>query len=520
MESTSPLLNRPASTPCMSDHPEARTDFAPRAGRGVTAATRQRLEALLARAKACLERGDHDYAHDLLTQCIAEDPGSLIYAQTFRANLAKKYAGSGKKSSMFGSLVTKTGRAAVAKAAGKGAWTEAFTAGCQALKKNPVDLPVLRELATGCGELGHIETQLFYLRWALDLDLHDVDTNRLAGGATAKNKQFEQAIACWQRVLKQKPEDEEARRAISRLSVEQTLHEGGYDHEMLKGEGATPDLPAVRVSDLAAKEADGQPRGAAPNSPDAVAEEPIAPPMSRDELEELLEDEPTNLPSAVQLARILHVEGESPAAIKLLRQTLAVSPDPEAPEQAELEDAQLQIAREHLEATQDHAKATRKPADIKQAKQAMALTNQAELEVFAARVKRNPGSVRDQLELGLRLKRAGQHREAIKALQHARGDARREAEVQLHLGECFQHIEQFKLAASSYEIAVKASAAGSQHASDETHKLALYRAGVLALGLGDLDRAENRLTELAGLDFGYRDVDDRLDKITQLRKNA
>ncbi|TWT76061.1 Tetratricopeptide repeat protein [Posidoniimonas polymericola] len=509
----------------MSDPSEAPTDFAPRAGRGVTAATRQRLEALHTRAKACLERGDHDYAHDLLTQCIAEDPGSLIYAQTFRANIAKKYAGGGKKSSMFGSLVGKTGRAAVAKAAGKGAWTEAFTAGCQALKKNPVDLPVLRELATGCGELGHTETQLFYLRWALDLDLHDVETNRLGGEATAKSKQYEQAIACWQRVLKQKPEDEEARRAISRLSVEQTLHEGGYDHELLKGEGATPDLPAIRVSDLASKESDGQPRRPATISAEPAAEESIVPPLSREELEEVVEEEPKNLTAAGQLARILHVAGESTAAIELLRRTLAASPDPESPdpespEQAKLEEAQLQMTREHVEATQDRAKATRKPAEIKQAKQAMVLSNQAELEVFAARAKRNPASVRDQLELGLRLKRGGNHREAIKALQAARGDARREAEVQLHLGECFQHIEQFKLAASSYEAAIKASATESAHASEETHKLALYRAGVLALGLGDLDRAENRLTELAGHDFGYRDVSDRLDKIADLRKNA
>jgi hypothetical protein len=49
--------------------------------------------------------------------------------------------------------------------------------------------------------------------------------------------------------------------------------------------------------------------------------------------------------------------------------------------------------------------------------------------------------------------------------------------------------------------------------------LALYRAGVLATGLRELDRAERHLSELAGLDFGYRDVSDRLDKIAQLRNS-
>jgi hypothetical protein len=41
----------------------------------------------------------------------------------------------------------------------------------------------------------------------------------------------------------------------------------------------------------------------------------------------------------------------------------------------------------------------------------------------------------------------------------------------------------------------------------------------LATGLRELDRAERHLSELAGLDFGYRDVADRLDKIAQLRNS-
>jgi hypothetical protein len=48
-------------------------------------------------------------------------------------------------------------------------------------------------------------------------------------------------------------------------------------------------------------------------------------------------------------------------------------------------------------------------------------------------------------------------------------------------------------------------------------KLVLYRAGVLAMGLKDIDTAEKHLTELAGLEFGYKDVADRLDKIAQMR---
>ena len=48
----------------------------------------------------------------------------------------------------------------------------------------------------------------------------------------------------------------------------------------------------------------------------------------------------------------------------------------------------------------------------------------------------------------------------------------------------------------------------------ETKKLSLYRAGWLSMKLQDNDRAEKFLSELAGIDFGFRDVATLLDKVT------
>jgi hypothetical protein len=84
--------------------------------------------------------------------------------------------------------------------------------------------------------------------------------------------------------------------------------------------------------------------------------------------------------------------------------------------------------------------------------------------------------------------------------------------VQLHLGESFQYIKQFPLALSSYEAAVQAT----DDFQADTKKLALYRAGVLAAELKNREKAEKYLTQLAGMDFGYRDVADRLDKLSAL----
>ena len=67
---------------------------------------------------------------------------------------------------------------------------------------------------------------------------------------------------------------------------------------------------------------------------------------------------------------------------------------------------------------------------------------------------------------------------------------------------------------ANYESAIDAS---DEPSPSEVLKLALYRAGVLSTGLRELERAEQYFTRLAGIDFGYRDVPARLDKINRLR---
>jgi Tfp pilus assembly protein PilF len=125
--------------------------------------------------------------------------------------------------------------------------------------------------------------------------------------------------------------------------------------------------------------------------------------------------------------------------------------------------------------------------------------------------------------LGVRLKRSGNYPEAIKMLQEAKNDPKHRGQVLLDLGICFQKISQFRLAKQHYVEAIQAI---SQR-DVETRKMALYRAGSLSFGLANEDKnslnaeemsdAEKYFTQLAALDFGYRDVSQWLDKIAQLR---
>ena len=122
---------------------------------------------------------------------------------------------------------------------------------------------------------------------------------------------------------------------------------------------------------------------------------------------------------------------------------------------------------------------------------------------------RYPDNLTWKYELALRLKSAGKHPDAIRYFQEALKDVRRKGAISLELGECFQGIKQYQLAMQNYEAALESLSDREL----ELRKRALYRAGVLAAGLKDFDAAQKHLSTVAGLDFGYRDVAQRLDKL-------
>jgi len=467
----------------------------------LTTAVRQRLQKLFEHAQRCVDKKDHDYANQLFSQCVAEDPANLIYLQSFLANLQSKY-GDNKKGAKMAGLKIKSHRSAMAKAAGKGEWPAALQAGCAALSVNPWDIPTLLAMAEACNELAIDECQLYYLRWAMDIDAKDATVNRQAALALQRMGQFDQAIACWHRVEQAKPHDEEALQAISRLSVEKTIHEGGYDPEILKDDSSSTSGEKVSVARYSR------------DSADPLPEDDLSP---EERLRAALAADPSVIENYLQLSDILVHDARLDEAEKLLERGLSASGGGDLNIRERLEDIQLRRAHHQLAvAEQRHAQEPTEETQ-QQVLHFRKLANQRELEIYSVRADRDPGNTRLKFELGLRLKRAGKIKEAITTLQAARSDPKRKSLAQLELGECFQKIEQYKLALASYEQAEESALETTGEADSEIRRLALYRAGVLATGLRELDRAERHLTELAGLDFGYRDVSDRLDKLAQLR---
>jgi len=434
----------------------------------LTPAERSRLSKCYASGTDNMRKGNYDYAIELFGSCVCGDPGSIPYLQSLLEALTKKQAG--KKAGGLSSLLSAGSRGSLKRLIAAGKPAEAIKTGIGVLKKNPVDTSCLLGLADACEALGCIETAGLFLRRALDVSPLDPTVNKQCAAYMERLGQFNQAIACWQRIAELKAVKEEAQREIARLSVEKTRHD--LDSRGNKSQQPTSD------------------------------ESPL------ETLRRRLAETPTDTEAAFELADLLERQATVEEAEKVLNDALAASGN-DLKVREHLEDRQLRWAKRRVLLAEKQLEAE-DTADRRDSLSRLRRTLlKQEIEVYAARTDRYPENAAWKYELALRLKAVGSYAEAIKQFQEVMLDARRKGVVALELGECFQRIKQYPLAMRNYQTAL-------EHLGDrelELRKRALYRAGVLAAGLKDRDAAHKHLSTLAELDFGYRDVAARLEKL-------
>jgi len=423
-----------------------------------------------------VQAGDPKYAIDMFSMCVAGDPGNVVFLQSFLGALRQKHGA--KKSSTFGSLTTMGGRSSMKRSASQANWAEVIKQGVTTLKSNPADHTCLLLMAEACENLMMPECQAVYLRTALDVAPADVEVNRQCSRYAASQGNYSQAIECWRRIAKVKGMAEEADKEIARLSVEQTINAG----QGLVG------------------------RGHAKQSSDDEAAAPTT--TRRARLEQSVKDNPTDIDKYLELADVLEQDGAIEAAERILSKALNASGN-ELRVREHVEDRQLRWGRAKLMLAEKRLQAEDTPDNRTAVEKLRMASLRQEIEIFGSRVTRYPDNVTWKYELALRLKAAGKYQEAIRGFQEALKDVRRKAAIALELGECFFAIKQYPLAMQNYEAAIEAVS----EREIEVRKRALYRAGVLAAALKDKDTALKHLSALATLDFGYRDVAKRLDKL-------
>ncbi len=136
------------------------------------------------------------------------------------------------------------------------------------------------------------------------------------------------------------------------------------------------------------------------------------------------------------------------------------------------------------------------------------LKERAELQIGDAkrRVERNPTDLQLRYELGERLMQAGQTNDAIPELQRAKQNPNVRLKAINLLGQCFTEKGMLDMAVTQFK-----TAASEITAMDATKKEVLYKLAMVYEKMGNKKEALECLKEIYEVDYGYRDVAQRVE---------
>jgi len=427
-----------------------------------------------------MTKKNYEYADFYFADCVLQDPANLIYAQSFLANLRKKF---GDKKKTTRSLVAAGKRMAV-----DAKKTESiFKVGIEALKSNPWDVETLIATGRACEDLGFLEAAIVYHQAAVDADPYHIGANLACSAALREKTDFDGALACVRRILEQQPDDRNYRQLLHDILAEKTIHKGKYatgaSRDAVESIGVTiPENEDVMGRTLTFEEQ--VERRIAKNPQDTANYVELA--MWYSKNSDIAKAEET-------YARAVEASQNAPDMVTYLLET----------QKKRLHAETLRLKKEYEKTLQEQVKSvffdTRSRYEAKS------------LELAQHRVKHHPNHAGYRYDYGILLQKSEQVKEAIAEFQLAKEEPSRKGDSLLALVQCFQMIRQYKLAMTHYQEAVSVLELG------ESKKKALYLAMKLAFTLEDYGLAESYGHQLAAIDFSYRDLGDILDQIAQRR---
>ena len=452
-------------------------------------AVRRRLQACFEHGTKAAGTGQFDYANDLYGQCIVGDPANPLYVKAFLANLSKKYGNNKKGSKLAGIKLVGT-KGTMKKLGLQKKWLDVIKTGLEGLALNPWDPGILAEVGRACEELDFSEAEIEYLKQSIDADPDDAEANRLLGRAYDRSGDFQEALLCFNRVMKANPKDEEALRALSDLAVKRTIVKGGYQDA-----SSSKDVRAAKFN------VDGD------DATDLTPEEKLL---------RSIEKDPGDANLYIELNDLYSKDEHYDKSVAILQKAMQATGGANIMILERFEDAQLRLVRQNVLVAESKYRSEQTPEALNLYNRLRVELNNKEMEIYGKRCERYPTNLGFKFELAVRLQRAQKFQEAIKLFQEARSDMKRKGTVLSNLGDCFYSIKQYRLALQNYELAIPEIS----ERDPDVYKGAIYKAARLAEHLKEWETAEKHYNRLATYDFGYKDVAERLDKIMRIRENG
>ncbi len=462
------------------------------------------------RANQVIATGNHDYGIQLLMTCCKLDPGNLVYRQALRRTQKAKF-NNNMRGSRFAMLSTSAGKARIKGAKRSGDYLRVLEQGEEILVRNPWDLGTQMDMAEAAHALGLLDLGIWLLEQARQRDGNDAGLNRALARLYEERGNFSQAITLWELVRQTDPADQEAQHKGKDLAANETISRGRYEHTLMQRRMDEKQEAEGKVDTKPQVPADGT--EIAPTN-DRVARE-SAPLLAR------IASAPTDPLAYLQLAAVYTRGGRYEEARDVLNSGLGPTGQ-HFQIRIELMELDLEPFRRNLAITEEKFAAIPQPstaepgsAEYEEEQELRRIRirllkeiNSRELELYRLKADRYPNDMSHRVELGLRLLRANQVDEAITELQAARKDPRQLWRALLYLGFAFKSRNNWRLAQRNFHESLEHIPSGE----DAQRKEVMFQLAQGHAENSEWSQAIDMGSELANLDFGYRDIGQLLDQ--------
>ncbi len=445
------------------------------------------------RANQVVTSGDYDYAIKLLISCCTLDPSNLPYRQTLRRTQRAKYGNNPKSAGSM--IATAKSRTKLKTARASSEHLRVLELGEIVLTSNPWDVGVQLDMGDAADALGWNDIALFFFSTARTHQPDNVTVNRKLARLLEKRGDFSQAIILWKQILENAPEDQEAGKKVKDLAASETIKRGGYQESPSAAPKAETTVEKVLETQIT-------------SAVDRLSKE-------ADVFIDKIRQNPADVQSYLALAGVYVRYQHADRAKATLEEGLAATNQDFriALELGELElepyRKNLVLAEKKLALPEEAWEEETYTLDQIQKFHRKLVKEIAIRESNLLRIKadRYPQELYHRIDLGTRLLGLGMIDEAIIEFQQARRDPKLLAKASLNLGLCFKARNNWKLAQRNFEEAL------AQAQGDEpTQKEILFQLATGFADANDLNKAIELGSDLANIDFGFRQINRLLDE--------
>ncbi len=441
-------------------------------------------------------KNNYKYAIEMYREACKLVPDNLQYRQALRGIERRKFDNDPSKVGMFVTARIQPIRLRAKAEKAKGHWDRVLEICEEAFLINPWDVGSSRDAAEAAEHLGRPELACWMLEAVHAQAGDDIEFIRHLAHVYELNEQWQKAIACWERLRKLSPADEQAKRQINALTASATIARSGLgeaiqqksaDEEASSREISVPGLEDLKES----------------------AETP------EERMLREIAAEPDRVGPYLELADLYKLNNRLDEAEKILSRGRKIIPSDEVLRSAY---ADIQMSRlrraidgwtKRVEQFPDDTTAQAKLDQLRQKLDAY------ELNELRHRAKLHPTDAQVRLDLGICLARLGHHDEAIAEFQQARGNPDLKVKALQRAGQSFEAKGLYKLAERNLQEALKLADAEDQALINDLH----YRLGRVAEAQGDITSAEEHYNEVAANDYTYLDVAERLRALNEKRSS-